>query len=200
MTPNPVTFFLSPPRCRTAWLSAYLTGMGVYCFHELWRTATTPTAFAEAIWAKRQHGPVANADPSNWFFVDDLQRLFPDAQFIELHRNPKDVYASLQRSYGEGPYESLLEAYERARQIHLVTKRGTYLMDWWNAETSKEIWWTASGGLLPFNEDWHQRCHEWNIQLTNERIARDWQAAELGAYAHLTERLSSYLGGMRWVQ
>lgn len=196
---NPVTFFLSYPRSRTAWLSCYLTGMGVYCFHELWRTTPTIEAFAEAIRAKQRMGPVANADPSNWFFVDEMAEAFPEAQFIEILRPQEAVAASLAKSYGPGEYRLLLDAYQVAMDRHQQTASAYIPYGDWDADLSQAIWMRTTGGGMLFDEEWHQRCHTLNIQLTAAQMQQDWEDAENGRLAHLTAQVSRYLGGVTWV-
>ena len=194
--PQALTFFLSYPRCRTAWLATYLTGMGVYCFHELWRTCHTIDAVKQAMQAKGP-GPVANADPTNWIFIEELVEAFPDAVFIEITRPVAEVKVSCDESYGEGDYHELWAAYERMRSYR-PPSCVTIDFDQWDELTSRQLFTRASGGTLPFNQDWHDRLHQLHIQLTEARIDEDHELASHGESAHILNKIQQYAGGVAW--
>lgn len=194
-----VTFFLSLPRSRTAWLATYLTGMGVYCFHELWRDVTNIKDFKAAIESKGP-GPVANVDACNWFFLDDLHEAFPDAQFIKIERMYAEVWASMVDNYG-GDLLPLSNAYEAVKHSEISTPVSVYHFEEWTPTTSKFIWSDCCGDeIRGFNEDWHRRMHQLNVQITADRIADDLAMRDAGALPHLRERIARYARRGSWVQ
>ena len=188
----PVTFFLTYPRSRTAWLATYLTGMGVYCYHELWRTVASINDFKDAMDSKGP-GPVANVDACNWFFLEELQATFPDAQYIVIMRDFKDVNASGMKSYGCN-FTPLEHAYRTAQQTPPVSMP-VVAFDTWDEQTSRQIMRLVAPDL-PFNEDWHRRMHQLNVQVTKERIAQDMEFGRTGKINHISEHIRRLV----WVQ
>ena len=180
------TFFLSFPRCRTAWLSMYLTGMGVYCFHELWRTCSDIDSFRDAMESKGP-GPVANADPTNLLFLDQLQEAFPDAIFIEIIRPVDDVMQACIETYGPGDYTHLIDFYARAKKLFVPNISLTVPFDEWNEQMSSKIFDMTSDGDVAFNHDWHTRMHQLNIAITHERVEEDKALAKSGEFLHMAE-------------
>lgn len=194
-----VTFFLSPPRCRTAWLSLYLTGMGVYCYHELWRDVGTMDDFKQAIDSHK--GAVANADAGNWFFAKELHEAFPDAQFITLSRSGFGLQESLKRSYGDKDYTSLLNAYGNVSvalwdTLPIVSQ---YTFEAWTPEVSKQIWWDCRLAETPFNGAWHERMHQVEVQVTEARIVEDYHMVMRGDMKHLQRKIEACEGRSLWV-
>lgn len=199
----PVTFFLSRPRSRTAWLALYLTGLGIHCFHELWRTCSTIEEVARVITAQQAGGPVANADAANWFFLDELQEAFPEAQFIELYRPDVDVAASLRHTYGEGHYEALLEAYARVESATTLSQRTVVLYDGWTPEVSRRVYELANAnwyqpGWTTDQVAWHERLHQVRVSITDERATTDLWMGETGQLQHMQQKVGQYLGGSLW--
>ena len=183
------TFFLSYPRSRTSWLATYLTGMGVYSFHELWRDVDNIKDFKEAMLAQGP-GPVTNVDASNWFFLTELREAFPDAQYIEIVRPASAVSVDLLGAYGTDG-ATLLDAYEAvADELPPVVHRLEF-DDWDEAESRLIMHMVAPD--LPFNEGWHRRIHQLDIQVTTARIEEDFEMARRGALDHIVRRTS-------WVQ
>ena len=181
-----VTFFLSLPRSRTAWLSLYLTGMGVPCFHELWRDVNTIAEFKRAI-EQKGPGPVANADCSNWFFVPELREAFPDAQFILIDRLHDDVWRSAHDAYG-GDLVPLWDAYARVQQ-HPPPLVGTISFETWDQHVSRELMALVGPGI-PFNDEWHTRLHQLEVQITPQRVAEDVEMGRTGQLTHLARRMT----------
>lgn len=194
-----VTFFLSFPRSRTAWLSVYLTGMGVYCFHELWRTCRSMEEFRQRIDEKRRVGPVANADATNWLFIKEIREAYPDATFIELQRPWPIVRQSLERHYGEGDYEYFHRASMKANELSLIVPSAKINVGRWEAKDSLDILKLAGGTMDERNRDWHDRIHQVNIQVSQQRIIEDHGRVASGKAANISEKIMELCGGLSWV-
>ena len=172
-------FILSPPRCRTSWLSAYLTGAGVFCFHEAWKQVADAHALRRLMESKGP-GTVVNADCANWLFLDEIEREFPEARYVEIHRHG-DLEQAWATAFGEMDWSLLMARYQCARQA----QHGPLLMSIdfhrWTPEISLQLWDRMTDGT-PMDMDWHAQCHGWRIEPTRDQVSRDAEAGRTGPH------------------
>lgn len=174
-------FVLSFPRSRTAWLSAWLTGAGVFCFHEAWKLADSP-AQLHALMSTKGPGPVVNSDSSNVFFLPALQEEFPDARYIRILHDEDAVLASLRESYGHYDYRETMDCYRQAFK-HAPCDITLDCRHW--TDESVRALWRAVAGPRPFDQHWYDQVSGMLIQLMPEQIARDTQRVLNGELSHI---------------
>jgi len=87
-------FILSLPRSRTAWLANFLTYEDSFCFHEGLLQTASPYHLKD-LFESVGKGIVGNADCGNIFFLNEIREIYPDAVFIYIKRDIKDVLDSL---------------------------------------------------------------------------------------------------------
>ena len=184
-------FVLSYPRSRTAWLSVFLTGAGVPCFHEAWGQVTTVKQLRTLMESKGD-GPVVNSDCSNVFFFDDLQAEFPDAHYVRLDHSQTEIQASLLQSYGLYNYQPTMDAYQRAFQ-HVestdMTVDGIVDCAAWDESVSAGLYRMMTGHEV--DARWLTQITGMLIQLMPETINRQLKQGRQGAFTHITRRMVS---------
>lgn len=174
-------FVLSTPRCRTAWLSAYLTGAGVFCFHEAWKLVKTAKEL-RALMESKGPGPVVNADCTNVFFLDELKREFPEAKYLRIVRDDSSWVESAEATYGPLDEHVLLNTYRRA--FGGVRADLTIHFEEWGPDTSLEIW-NFIAGDKPMDLHWHVQFHGMNVRLSSWQIEYDRELFNQGGADHL---------------
>jgi len=184
-------FFLSYPRCRTAWLSVYLTGAGVPCFHEAWKDVENIDDLRNLM-ESRGDGTVANADCANIFFLKEIQEEFPEAKFVKITRTPDDVYTSLVASYGPHNYRVFMDAYAVAMD-QKVEVECSINFDYWNAGTTKQLWSKIEPNRT-FDASWALRMEEFRVTVTKDRIKRDFETALEPQRLRMAEKLYQFAG------
>ena len=178
-------FVLSYPRCRTAWLSVFLQGAGVPCFHEAWKQAGTP-AEMRALMESYGPGPVVNSDCSNIFFLDEIKQEFPEAKYLILGSNDAAILSSLKASYGDLDYQDMMTAY-RAAFARVTSCDLQVNVSEWDLNASRRIFQEIAG--KPVDEGWLNQVSGMLVQLMPEQIIEDIQRAARGEFRHIEERM-----------
>ena len=178
-------FVLSMPRSRTAWLSVYLTGAGVFCFHEAWKHVKTAKELRSLMESKGD-GPVVNSDSTNIFFLDELREEFPEAKYLRILSDERRVIESTRRAYGAFEEAKLLNAYRSA--FTGVTADLTVDYAKWTPKTSLEIWNFVSNGK-PIDPHWHEQVNGMQVRLTARQIDHDIERAGNNDFGHIQEAI-----------
>lgn len=179
-------FVLSYPRCRTAWLSVFLTGAGVPCFHEAWKQVSTMDAMRQLMLA--QHAPVVvNSDCSNIFFLNELRASFPDARYLIITQSEAAIVASLKDSYGEADYLGLMERYRMAFSHATDLSADTIDCRAWDLAASARLVERMTG--RPVDARWVAQASGLLVQLMPWQIEADIHRAAHGDFHHITERI-----------
>ena len=182
-------FVLSLPRSRTAWLATYLNHGNVFAFHEAFKLVKTVKQLRVLMESKSKHGgPVVNVDCSNWFFLKELQAEFPDALYIRIDRDAREVEASARESFGPQDYTVMFEAYQRAIDTSLVCAALVVDFARWHADESRNIWNLVTGGDV-MDSDWHRQMHDLWIQLTPDAVREELRMGDAGELLHLSRRM-----------
>lgn len=175
-------FVLSYPRCRTAWLSVFLQGGGVPCFHEAWKLVHTP-AELRALMESYGPGPVVNSDSSNILFLPEIQAEFPDARYLVVEADDDVVLASLRDSYGAHDYTSLMTAYRaafaRVGEVGAVTVEVAE----WDQAASARIFLAITGRAVDVR--WLEHVSGMLVQLMPNQIVSDVQRVANGELPHI---------------
>lgn len=182
-------FVLSYPRSRTAWLATYLNHGQVFAFHEAWKLVKTVTQLRRLMESKSKHGgPVVNVDCSNWFFLTELQQEFPDACYIRIDRELREVEDSAREAFGPQDYGFLFESYRRVIEASAV--QPSMIVDFarWDKDESKNIWNMVTGAGV-MDQDWHRQMHDLWIQLTPDAVREELRRGEAGELLHMSRRL-----------
>jgi len=180
-------FILSLPRCRTAWLSAYLTGGGIFCFHEAWKIATTARELRALMEPKGEI--VVNCDATNWFFLDAIESEFPNAVFLEIVRD--DVEHGWTEAFGPHDWTTTRATYAKARRVPRNGITLTIDFNQWTECTSRAIWDAIAQGR-PLDPHWHQQMHTFFVQVTPETLADYGAGARDGRYHHIIRQMQVY--------
>lgn len=183
---NPV-FILTMPRCRTAWLSAYLTGGGIFCFHEAWKIATTAKELRALMQEKGE--TVVNCDATNWLFLDEIEQEFPNARFIEIVRD--DVEQGWSDAFGVHDWTDTRRAYAAAHRLPRNGMALTVDFNDWTAHTSLELWNVIAQGK-PLDPHWHQQMHTFFVQVTEDTLQEYGDGTRAGRYDHIIQKLHHY--------
>jgi hypothetical protein len=183
MTP---IFVLSYPRSRTAWLSCYLTGAGVPCFHEAWKYVEHVKELRVIMEAKCAP-VVVNSDCSNVFFLPELQAEFPEARYVKIVNDPASVVASLNDSYGRHDYHDMLACYDEAYQYPVDV---AVTVDW--SEPSMFALWELVGNGQPFDQQWYDQMHGMLVQLMPWQIEADIEACRRHEQDHITRAMARW--------
>ena len=184
-------FVLSYPRSRTAWLSVFLTGAGVPCFHEAWAHVTTAKQL-RALMESKGEGPVVNSDCSNVFFFDELRAEFPNAHYLRLYQTDAAITASLQSSYGDNNYQDMFASYARAfEHVSSSLLRWTAVIDcsMWNETTSAWLYRTIAGREV--DAGWLKQVSGMLVELLPGTIAEQQANGARGAFVHIARRMVS---------
>ena len=91
-----VTFMLSLPRSRSAWMTEFMRPFVALALHNPLQQCATINELGEKIDAA-PGGRVFVADVSAMFFFDELLLRFPGAKYIVVHRPAREVELSMQR-------------------------------------------------------------------------------------------------------
>lgn len=176
-------FTLSLPRSRTAWLTMYLNGNGVNAFHDLWRFVKTPAELKKFLESSKSD-VVVSCDTANIFFYEELRAEFPDARFVKIIRNIDDVKESMALSYGEAVDDLLLKVNDR-----LLSAEADFVIEYeeWTEARSYELFQFLTGG--PPDLVWHLMAHEFNVQVTEQRISDDLAMFRSGMLSHINEKV-----------
>ena len=178
-------FILAYPRSRTAWLSVFLTGAGIPCFHEAWKQVTTAKDL-RLLMESRGADVVANSDCANIFFLRELREEFPDALYIYLKHDERAVWESLQSSYGPHDYQVMFECYRRA--FDGVTADLTIDCATWGTSDTLELWDTIAPGR-ELDLEWLAQSESFLVQLMPWQIEQDKQRAASGDFPHIEQRM-----------
>ena len=85
-------FITGLPRSGSAWLANYLSYGSCMMIHDAWKLGTP-----DEIKSKIDRSSVlagGTSDPANVMYVDEIDRVFPEAKWVVVTRNPKDVEES----------------------------------------------------------------------------------------------------------
>lgn len=95
-----VTFMLSLPRSRSAWMTEFMRPYVALALHNPLQQCASIEELAQRIdpW----HGRVFVADVAAMFFFDQLVTRFPGAQYLFVHRPAREVEQSM-RKLGVNP-------------------------------------------------------------------------------------------------
>ena len=91
-----VTFMLSLPRSRSAWMTEFMRPFVALALHNPLQQCATINELGEKIDAA-PGGRVFVADVSAMFFFDELLLRFPGARYVVVHRPAREVELSMQR-------------------------------------------------------------------------------------------------------
>lgn len=158
-------FTLSLPRSRTAWLAAYLNGLGIFATHDAWRYAKQASDFREIF---RGQGVACNSDSTNIWFYDEIKREFPEAKFVKIVRDLDEVKASVERTYGYADPDVL------DRWHNMVLDADAHItidFDEWDSDESYRLVRYMSNRWIDPN--WHTLAHELDISITQDRAFAD---------------------------
>ena len=185
-------FVLSYPRCRTAWLSVFLSGAGVPCFHEAWKRAKTAKEL-RALMGAQQAPVVVNSDCSNVFFLKELREEFPDARFLTITNSDEAILSSLKESYGELDYTEMMQMY-RAAFSHATGLPGVSVdcLEW---DQSVSAWLFEHIAGIPVNQVWIEQVSGMLVQLMPWQIRQDVARAAAGEFDHIANAMK----GASWV-
>jgi hypothetical protein len=178
-------FVLSYPRSRTAWLSVFLTGSGVPCFHEAWKQVQTG-AEMRLLMEQCQAPVVVNSDCSNVFFMKDLQAEFPEARYLRIYQPEHETLASLRDSYGNHDYTAMMLAYQRAFDACHVSTVDVWCESW-DLECSAWLFEQIAGRSV--DAGWLRQISGMLVQLMPTQIQQDIQAAATGEFSHIAARM-----------
>lgn len=177
-------FILSLPRSRTAWLAAYLNGLGIRAYHDAWRFVKNVKDMRQLLMHNDVSSKlVVNSDSSNILFYDELRQEFPEATFIKINRNLADVKVSCAASYGNidetalDIWFSILKKTEADFELDFET---------WGAKQSFELVRFLTDKWIDPN--WHNLAHDLNIKISDERIFSDYVLVSSGAVGHITAK------------
>lgn len=84
-------FITGLPRTRTAWMAQYMSWNGVLCLHE----PTAGAATIEDAQAKFCGIPRGASDSGLVWFTDAWRKAFPDAKWVVIRRDVRDVHRSM---------------------------------------------------------------------------------------------------------
>ena len=177
-------FVLCLPRSRTAWLTMFLNGAGVTAIHDGWQYAKSAKQLRRVMGAYEDEVAV-NVDSANILFYDEIREEFPDAEFIKIIRNVKDVKKSLKKSYGKADYSSILRYAEALKTVEAGI---TVDYDNWTEYTSSEIFRFVTGEVL-LDLAWLTQAHDFKVTITKDKIRDDLRAAEYGLVGHIVNKL-----------
>ena len=179
-------FVLSYPRCRTAWLSVFLSGAGVPCFHEAWKrvkTAKEMRALMEA-----QHAPVVvNSDCGNVFLLNELQEEFPEARYLTIANSDEAIVSSLKESYGNLDYTEMMQMY-RAAFSHARGLPGI-AVDCREWDPTVSAWLFEQIAGRPINQAWLEQVSGMLVQLMPWQIRQDIERAAAGEFKHIASAM-----------
>jgi len=175
-------FVLCLPRSRTVWLTMYLNGVGIKAIHDGWKFAKTAK---ELRMVMEQNDIVVNVDSTNILFYDEIQEEFPNAKFIKIIRNVKDVKKSLEESYGKGDYSNLLNYSEILKKIDADI---TVDYDNWTTVTTSAIHEFVIDEQVK-DTVWLIQSDDFKVTITNDRIEDDIWAAKAGHLDHIVNKL-----------
>jgi len=179
-------FVLSYPRCRTAWLSVFLSGAGVPCFHEAWKRVKT-MAEMRALMRDQCAPVVVNSDCSNVFFLDELRMHFPDAKYLTITNSDEAILSSLKESYGDLDYTGMMAQY-RAAFSHAKDLPGeTVDCREWDRATSAWLFERMTGRAV--DTGWLDQVSGMLVQLMPWQIREDIQRAAAGEFDHIARRM-----------
>lgn len=89
---NAPFFIFGQPRSRTAWFSIFLNQGKVACFHELEASCDSFEEFIDAL------GNNGNASTALWRFLPQIREIYPDARFVWLKRESREIGRSCARA------------------------------------------------------------------------------------------------------
>ena len=169
-----VTFMLSLPRSRSAWLAEFMRPFVALSLHNPLQQCASINELGEKIDIAPQ-GKVFVADVSALFFFDQLVTRFPGAQFLVVHRPAREVEHSMQKLNINPPLSiraAEKQLLELASQIRgrADTMTGTFF-ELNSPEIVKAIARFVTGIVPPFG--YWQRMKNRNIQVSvREQIDR----------------------------
>lgn len=154
-------FILGLPRSRTAWLANFFTYDDVSCLHE----PSAEIASLDELDARLDAtgSPVqGSADTCNTLLFDSLLKRWPDARYIAVRRDPREVRASLR---GKGlTTESMVEL---AASFESVTQHAAVIpvrFESLSDLSRLEDLWRFCGSRMPFNERRARMLIDLNVQ------------------------------------
>ena len=90
---HPPFFIVGLPRCRSAWLAAFLTDGDVHCHHEFIRQCSTPNDYVkELFWTRAPI--VGDSDPTLPLFYDRIRSALPPHKVVFVLRDSARAKAS----------------------------------------------------------------------------------------------------------
>lgn len=105
-------FIIGLPRSRTAWLSAFMTYDGNYCFHEGFNGCKTLEEYKNKI---GNHG-----DSSTGLMLLDVNKVFPERRILIIESDPSDSIEFMEREYGVSDKSWIYYLKERLDKIEGV--------------------------------------------------------------------------------
>jgi len=179
-------FVLSYPRCRTAWLSVFLSGAGVPCFHEAWKQVNTMDDMRSLM--RAQCAPVVvNSDCSNIFFLDELRLAFPDAKYLIITHSDEAILSSLKDSYGDLDYAGMMDMYRKAFSHARDLPGETIDCRDWDRSASAWLFERMTGRAV--NTVWLDQVSGMLVQLMPWQIQDDIHRASAGEFDHIEARM-----------
>ena len=179
-------FVLSYPRCRTAWLSVFLSGAGVPCFHEAWKRVTTAKEMRVLMEAQRAP-EVVNSDCSNAFFLKELREEFPEARYLTITNSDEAILSSLKESYGDLDYTEMMQMY-RAAFSHATGLPGI-AVDCREWDQSVSAWLFEQIARSPVNQVRLEQVSGMLVQLMPWQIRQDIERAAAGEFKHIASAM-----------
>jgi hypothetical protein len=177
-----VTFVMSLPRSRTAWM-AQTFYPGLYTMHDPLKACESiaelqqfvDSHLHEALEYHREH-PVAVIDTSAVFFYPEINLRFPRARYLFVRRRMEDVQHSLAKA-GQ-PTEMIREAnkhYTAARTLANVDKHATMVVQYEDLNDVRVLhnMWRFMGALGDPGEGYFERMLGQNIQIPFEQQQRE---------------------------
>lgn len=123
---NKSYFFITGyPRSRTAWLANLCTWGDSFCLHDgFWDCADKPEKIVDKINSLPGKN-VGCSDPCNVQFQHILQKAFPMAKWLIVHRNRQDAEKAASEAFGFpvnlGDYEAVLNAWNGSHFVYHIS-------------------------------------------------------------------------------
>ena len=182
------TFFVTGlPRSRTAWLANLLTYGEAFCWHDLLGRCASLEELKERFHATAcGYTAVGNADSGLGWFFPQVDRMFPEAQWVIVRREPAEAASSLYRHLARHPYPELApptlgSARDLCRRLDevlnvmkdLLPTERTIELDYRQLESERvcrEIWEFATGAGDWNHERW-ELLNELRVNPASEKIS-----------------------------
>lgn len=168
-----LTFMMCLPRSRSAWLAQFLKPVA-WTMHDPLVNCASIDEFGsklDCILANYER-PVFVADTMAVMFFDQLGARFPDAKYLFVKRDPRDVRSSLRQAGMSSPIERQLSAMLHAEAVSDARCDLAYKV-WFNDLNNRllNIWRFVGDGKL-LNRDYALNMSTANIQVPPDEQAQ----------------------------